>query len=268
MSGDHQAPSAALLPITVFVIAQDEEEHIADCLESASFAAERLVLDGGSADRTEQLAAAAGARVERRPFDGMNSQKNAALALCRQPWVFNLDADERVSPELRAELEALFAGGPGEGVAGYTMPRRAFHLGRWIRGGGWYPDRKLRLFRRAAGRFAGRDPHDKVVVEGAVGELSGDLHHYAYRDLAHHTAKMHGYTTAAARSAYAAGRRAALPRMLLAPPLRFLKAYLLRAGFRDGRAGLVLAWMAARYEWNRYRKLRRLCRGLEPVDGC
>ncbi|MBC8327544.1 MAG: glycosyltransferase family 2 protein [Planctomycetes bacterium] len=262
MTGGDQILSPGLLPITVFVIAQDEEGNIADCLLSAGFAAELLVLDGGSRDRTPELARAAGAIVAHRAFDGMNSQKNAALARCSQPWVLNLDADERVGPELRSSLEALFAAGE-PACAGYTMPRRAFHLGRWIRGGGWYPDRKLRLFRRSAGRFAGRDPHDKVVVDGPVGELQGDLLHYAYRDLAHHRAKMDGYTTAAARSAFAAGRRAALPRMLLAPPLRFLKAYLLRAGFRDGAAGLVLAWMAARYEWHRYRKLRRLCRGQE-----
>jgi len=260
MTGDDQIAPPGKLPITVFVIAQDEEGHIADCLASADFAAERLVLDGGSRDHTAAIVSDAGARLERRAFDGMNSQKNAALALCTQPWVLNLDADERVGPELRAELERLFAAGE-PACAGYTMPRRAFHLGRWIRGGGWYPDHKLRLFRRQAGRFAGRDPHDKVVVEGAVGQLDGDLLHYAYRDLAHHVAKMQSYTSAAARSAHAAGRGAALPRMLLAPPLRFLKAYLLRAGFRDGRAGLILAWMAARYEWQRYRKLRRLRRG-------
>ena len=197
MSGEAQIPPPGILPVTVFVIAQDEEAHIADCLASAAFAAERVVLDGGSRDRTRELAAAAGARVEQRPFDGMNAQKNAALDLCRQPWVLNLDADERVGEELRRELEALFAAGEPP-CAGYTMPRRAFHLGRWIRGGGWYPDRKLRLFRRTAGRFAGRDPHDKVVVDGPVGRLGGDLLHYAYRDLAHHVAKLDGYTTAAA----------------------------------------------------------------------
>ncbi|RMH03880.1 MAG: glycosyltransferase family 2 protein [Planctomycetota bacterium] len=267
MGGADQIEGGRRPPLSVFVIAQDEEAHIADCLASASFAAELLVLDGGSRDRTPELAAAAGARVERRPFDGMNSQKNAALALCRQPWVLNLDADERVSPELRREIEALFAAGE-PACAGYTMPRRAWHLGRWIRGGGWYPDRKLRLFRRDAGRFAGCDPHDKVVVDGPVGRLHGDLLHYAYRDLAHHEAKMETYTTAAARSAFAAGRRAPLLRMVLSPPLRFLKSYFLRAGFRDGRAGLILAWMAARYEWHRWRKLRRLRRGGQPSADC
>lgn len=268
MAGRVQSdPAGFRPPITAFVIAQDEERHIAECLASAGFAAELVVLDGGSRDRTVELARAAGARVAHRPFDGMNAQKSAALALCTQPWVLNLDADERVGPELRAEIQALFAAGEPP-CAGYTMPRRAFHLGRWIRGGGWYPDRKLRLFRRAAGRFAGRDPHDRVEVDGPVGELRGDLLHFAYRDLAHHEAKMHTYTTAAARSAHAAGRGLALPRMLLAPPLRFVKAYLLRGGFRDGRAGLVLAWMAARYEWHRYRKLRRLRRGRDPAGDC
>ena len=113
--------------------------------------------------------------------------------------MLSLDADERISPELRANLLALFrAGDPS--CDGYTMPRRAYHLGRWIRGGGWYPDRKLRLFRRGAGRFGGRDPHDKVMLQGTVGELDGDILHYAYRDLAHHERKMEGYTSAAAHT--------------------------------------------------------------------
>lgn len=242
------------VPVSVCVIAQDEEANLPDCLQSVAFAAERVVLDGGSRDRTREVARELGARVEERPFDGMGPQKNAAMELAGFDWVLSLDADERASPELAAEIAALFAAG-APSHDGYTMPRRAWHLGRWIRGGGWYPDRKLRLFRRDRGRWAGREPHNSVELQGSVGELGADLLHYPYRDLAHHVAKMDSYTTAAAQAAWEAGRRHALLRMTVSPPLRFFKSYLLQGGFRDGAAGLVLAGMAGVYEYVRYAKL-------------
>lgn len=247
------------LPISLVIIAQNEAAHIADCLSSADFCAERLVLDGGSRDDTVALARAAGARVETRPFDGMISQKNAALQLASGEWILNLDADERVSPELRAEILALFAAGPPP-LDGYDMPRLSFHLQRWIRGGGWYPDRKLRLFRKSRGRHVGRDPHDRVAVEGQVGRLRGNLLHYAYRDLRHHLEKMDRYTTVAAERLHEEGRGWAVPQLLLRPPLTFLRDYVFLAGFRDGRAGLILAALSARYQWLRFLKLHRLRR--------
>ncbi|MHC4837161.1 MAG: glycosyltransferase family 2 protein [Planctomycetota bacterium] len=255
------------IPLSVVVIAQDEREHIADCLASAPFAAELLVLDGGSKDETVALAEAAGARVETRAFDGWISQKNAALDLATHDWVLSLDADERVSPELAAEIVALFTGADGgidvdaPALAGYDMPRRAHHLGKWIRGGGWYPDRKLRLFRRSQGRWGGRDPHDKLMLEGEAGRLRGDLLHYPYRDLAHHLAKMDRYTDTAAARLHEDGRRGASWRRFVQPPLGFLKSFLLKAGFRDGAVGWRLAMLHARYEWLRYSKLHALQRG-------
>lgn len=242
------------VPLTVCVIAQDAEESIGRCLRSAAFAADLLVLDGGSADRTRDVAAAAGARVEERAFDGWISQKNAALERARHDWVLALDADEEVSAALRDEIVALFRSGDPP-CSGYDAPRRAWHLGRWIRGGGWYPDRKLRLFRRSLGRWGGLDPHDRVEVLGRVGRLRGEILHYPYRDLFDHLRRLDRYTTAAARAAFQSGRRFALARMVAAPPLRFLKAYLWRGGFRDGRVGLVLAAMAGAYELMRYAKL-------------
>ncbi len=247
------------LPISLVVIAQNEEAHIGDCLNSADFCEERLVLDGGSRDDTVARARAAGARVETRPFDGWISQKNAALQLARHDWVLSLDADERVSPQLRSEILALFAAGAPP-LAGYSMPRLSFHLQRWIRGGGWYPDRKLRLFRKSQGRWAGRDPHDKLALEGPVGRLRGDLLHYAYRDLRHHLEKMDRYTSVAAERLHEEGRGWALPQLILRPPLAFLRDYVFLAGFRDGRAGLILAALSARYQWQRFRKLHRLRR--------
>ncbi len=247
------------LPISLVVIAQDEEDRLADCLRSADFCAESLVLDGGSRDRTVELARSLGARVEVRAFDGHVRQKSAALEHATQDWVLSLDADERVSPALRAEILALFSRGEPP-CAGYSVPRLTWHLGRWIRGGGWYPDRKLRLFRRVGARCGGVDPHDRFFVEGRVGALRGDLLHFTYRDLAHHLQKMDSYTTIAAERLHAAGRGWALTQMLLRPPHAFLRAWLFQAGFRDGRVGFKLATLDARYQWLRFSKLRRLRR--------
>lgn len=245
------------ISLTASVIAQDEEENIERCLRSLSFADEIVVLDGGSHDRTVELARACGARVEQRPFDGFISQKNAALGYARHDWVLSVDADEEVSAPLRDEIRALFAHG-APACDGYDMPRRAFHLGRWVRGGGWYPDRKLRLFRRDRGRFGGLDPHDAVQLNGRLGHLRGDILHYPYQDLFDHVTRMDRYTSAAARAAQQQGRRHPLLRMLVQPPLRFAKAYFLRGGFRDGGSGLVIACMAGMYELMRYAKLWEL----------
>jgi len=141
------------------------------------------------------------------------------------------------------------------------MPRMSFHLGRWIRHGGWYPDRKLRLWDRRCGRWGGRKVHEKVVLQGDIGVLVGDLLHYPYRDIAHHLQKMESYTTLASELLFEEGRRWARLRMVVQPPLQFLKSYLLRRGFLDRRAGLTLALLAARYEWLRYSKLARLYAG-------
>jgi glycosyltransferase involved in cell wall biosynthesis len=255
------------IPLSVVIIAQNESAHIQECLESAAFAAEKIVLDGGSEDDTVALAESCGARVETQPFAGWIAQKNAALALASHDWVLSLDADERVSPELAVEIQALFTaedGNIGENApdfAGYDMPRRAFHLGKWIRGGGWYPDRKLRLFRRSKGQWGGRDPHDKLMLEGRPGRLQHDLLHYPYRDLAHHLQKMDRYTDTAAARLYEDGRPGASWRRFVQPPLGFLKAYLLQGGFRDGAVGFRLARLHARYEWLRYSKLHALERG-------
>lgn len=247
------------VPLSVCIIAQDAESQLEACVRSVPFAREVVVLDGGSCDRTMDLARSLGARVEQRPFDGFVSQKNAALSHARCDWVLSLDADERISEPLQHEITALFQGG-APAAAGYDMPRRAYHLGRWIRGGGWYPDHKLRLFRRDRGRFGGEDPHDRVLVDGPVGRLHGDILHYPYQDLFDHITRMDRYTSRAAHASLAQGRRLPLLRMLAQPPLRFLKAYLLRGGFRDGRAGFVLACMASMYELMRYAKLWELQR--------
>lgn len=247
------------LPLSVVIIAQDEAAHIEACLDSASAAAECVVVDGGSKDHTVALAEARGAVIVQRPFDGFIPQKNAAIDAASHDWILSLDADERLSPELVDSLRALFEQGEPP-CSGYLMPRLSHHLGRWIHHGGWYPDRKLRLVDRRHGRWGGRNVHEKILLDGPVGQLDGDLWHYPYRDLAHHLEKMDRYTTIAAETLLEEGRRGAGLRRFLMPPLQFLKAYLLRRGFLDGSAGFTLALLGARYEWQRYSKLARLRR--------
>ncbi len=242
------------IPVSVCIMAQNEAGRIEECLRSADFAAERLVLDGGSTDSTAEIARALGARVESRAFDGMVSQSQALVAMAANEWVLVLDADERVSSALQTEICSLFRSGPPQ-ACGFEIPRRAWHLGRWVRGGGWHPDLKLRLFDRRRAKMAGSEPHYKVFPDGAVGRLHGEICHFPYRDLEHHFERMDRYSSAAARTERTRRKRFPLLQMIFKPPARFLKFYLLRAGFRDGAAGLVLAGMAGFYEFQRYAKV-------------
>ncbi len=258
------SPSARLLPITVSIIARDEEEDLPGAIESAGFAREVVVVvDSRTCDRTREVARALHredrpVRVLEKEWEGHVAQKNFALQGASSDWVLALDADERVSPELRREIEALFARGPS--AQGYTVGRRTRYLGRWMTGGGWYPDRKLRLLRRGAGRWTGLDPHDRLEVEGRVEALAGDLHHQSYRDLADHIRKIDSFTAIAARGKFDRSVRLPFLRLLVQPPARFIKMYLWRGGIRDGMPGMVAAAMGAFYVFLKYAKLWELYR--------
>jgi len=241
-------------PLSVCIITLNEEENLPDCLASVSFAEEIVVVDSGSTDRTREIAAAAGARVVERPFEGHIEQKNFALDQGSHDWVLCLDADERPTPELAAAIGRALAN-PGDRIA-FDMPRLTRHLGRWIRHGGWYPDRKTRLFRRSLGRWGGRNPHDRVEVKGSVGHLDGDLHHLSYRDLSAHLRQIDFFTTISAKEKHARGERFRLHRLVLRPAGKFLRMYVLRGGFLDGTAGFILAVTGAYYVHLKYAKLR------------
>lgn len=238
----------------VCIIAFNEEDRIGDCLDSVSFADEVLVVDSGSTDRTVEIARAKGARVIVRDWPGYVAQKNFALGQVQTDWALCVDADERVSPRLAEEIRRVVAAGPGE-VAGYRMARRTFYLGRWITHGGWYPDRKVRLVRRGRARWGGVDPHDRLEAEGPVGTLAGDLLHYTYRDIADHLRSMDRFTSVAAGEYHARGRGGAVAMMILGPPAKFAKMYLLKAGFLDGLPGFVVAVMGSYYVFLKYAKL-------------
>jgi glycosyltransferase involved in cell wall biosynthesis len=240
--------------ISACIITRDEEDRLGACLDSLDWCDELLVVDSHSTDKTRELAAARGARVIERDWPGHVAQKEFAVRQAHHEWVFCIDADERVSPELRAAVEAARRGGFA-GAAGYEVSRVSAYLGRWIRHGTWYPDWKLRLFDRRRGGWGGRDPHDRVSVDGAAQRLAGELRHEPYRSFDDHLRTIDRYTTTMADAMRAEGRRARLADVILRPPARFFVFYVWRRGFLDGWRGLLLAYLAAHYVRLKYAKL-------------
>jgi glycosyltransferase involved in cell wall biosynthesis len=246
--------------ISACIVAMNEEDRLGDCLRSVAFCDEIVVVDSHSTDGTRELAQGDGARVIERDWAGHVAQKEFAVRAAVHDWVLCVDADERVSPELRAEILALRdAGFPGP--AGWRCPRLSNYLGTWVRYGTWYPDLQLRLFDRRRGHWGGTDPHDRVQLEGPAGRLRGQLVHYPYRTLADHLRTIDRYTTIMAEEAYARGRRARSSDLVLRPMVRFARFYLLKRGFLLGWRGLLLAYLAAHYVRLKYAKLLLLGQG-------
>ena len=247
--------------ISVCIITFNEERNITDCLQSVMWADEIVVVDSGSTDATVSICREYTERVFTQEWLGNVAQKNRAVDLAANEWVFCIDADERVTPLLREEIEHVRSGEPEH--AGYTVPRVTWYCGRWIKHGSWYPDRKLRLYARSTGRFKGLDPHDRVEVKGSVGHLKGDLLHYSYRDIFHHLQVINNYTDTRSKLKHEAGIGFPLLRMLFRPPAKFLKMYVLQCGFRDGAPGFIAAAMGAVYELLKYAKLWELKRKVD-----
>ena len=250
--------SSARLPIAVCMIAGSEEKRIRRSLESvASWASEIIVvINEDVCDRTQQIAEELGAKVFREPWKGHIAQKNSAAEKATQEWLFGLDADEVVTPELRNELCALFADGAKPGHDAYNLPRLTLYCGRWLRHGDWYPDRKTRLWRRGSAQWGGKNPHDKLIVTGDIGKLRGDLQHYSMDDLEHHTRKAVAYGSLFANQYPAEGPGIGLFGLFVRPAWRFLRSYFIRFGFLDGWQGFVVARMIAFETFIRYAKVR------------
>ncbi len=241
-------------PVSACVITRDEASNVGDCIASLGFADEVVVVDSGSTDDTREIARRAGARVIEQEFLGHVRQKQLAVDEATHDWVFCIDADERVDPALAAEIVAALEA-PDDAVAGYEVARHTFYLGRFIDHGGWWPEWRLRLFDRRRGRWGGTDPHDHVVLDGRSARLGGELVHFNYRDLSHHVSKIDSYSSIIADRRVERGEPASLLRMVTRPPLRFLRMYVLKGGFRDGARGFIVAWMGAFYVFMKYAKL-------------
>jgi glycosyltransferase involved in cell wall biosynthesis len=241
-----------MLPsLSAIIITRNEAAKIGDCLDSLAFCDERIVVDCGSEDDTVRIAREKGARVEHHPFAGFGAQKNFALSLASGDWVLSVDADERVSPALAAEFKAAIAHGDADG---YEMPRRSSFLGRAMRHSGWYPDYVLRLFRRGRARFSDHLVHERVVCTGEVRRLKEPLTHHPVERLEDALARMDRYSSAGAEQMIASGRRVSFLSGFGHGLWTFLRVYVFRAGFLDGREGLLLAIANAEGSYYRYMK--------------
>jgi glycosyltransferase involved in cell wall biosynthesis len=242
--------------LSVVIIARNEEENLPRCLKSVSFADEIILVDSQSTDRTVEIAESFGARVSQVEWKGYGPAKQSALNRACGKWVFSIDADEEVTPRLREEIKQIIAAdGPHDG---YSVNRMTNFLGRWIRHSGWYPDRVLRLFKRANGKFSSDIIHEEALVEGSIGQLKNDLLHYSYPDLESYLERSNRYTTIGAEAAYKIGKRYHFFSLLIKPLAAFSKCYLTGLGFLDGVEGFMIATLSAKAAFVKYCKLRTL----------
>jgi len=244
------------MKITATIITLNEERNIGRAIESLRCCDEILIVDSGSVDRTIELAEKLGARVIEAGWRGYAGQKNWAAEQSSHDWILSLDADEALSEALEAEIWSLKKNGPSHDA--YTMPRLAQYLGRWILHGGWYPDRKVRLYNRHKAKWVGNFVHESVKVEGRIGHFEANLLHFTCDSLSEHVKTLDRYTTLAAQEL--AARRVPIGwlRLIVEPPWTFVRTYLFRLGFLDGLEGLIIAYMAAFYTFLKYSKARNM----------
>lgn len=256
------------IALSVILITRNESRNVAACLKSVAFADEWIVVDAGSEDGTCEIAESLGARVLRtNDWPGFGIQKNRALDLAQGRWVLSIDADERVSAELAERIRQVVQGPVS--ADGYELSRISRFCGQWMRHGDWYPDRVLRLLRRGRGRFTDDLVHERLVVQGRVERLAGDLLHDTMPTLDDALDKMNRYSSGRARDKVQAGGRGGLGAALGHGLWAFVRCYLVKRGFLDGRLGLVLAIYQAEGTFYRYMKMDLLARQagktIEPI---
>lgn len=238
--------------LSVAVITLNEADRITALLESVAFADEIVIVDSGSEDATTELAVAHGARVIEKSWAGFTEQKNFALEQCTSDWILSLDGDEALSPALAAEIQEILSL-KNQPFQAYDLPRLSRYLGRWIRHGGWYPDRKLRLIKRGKGSWQGDQVHEKLAAPGPIGHLNNNLLHFVYRDMADQIATINRFSALAAKERGPSGP-AGLAVGVLHCLGKFLECYLWKRGFADGPAGLVIAMNSAWYVFLKHAK--------------
>ena len=239
--------------LTVTVITYNEGPHIVEALQSVSWADEIILVDSHSTDDTVERARPYVSRIEARDWAGYGTQKNHAQDLASNDWILSLDADERVTPALAAEIQGVLRDGPV--ASGYRICRVSKYLGQWIRSTDWYPDYHVRLYDRGTARWSEHTVHESIECRGRVAKLRGELLHYPYRNVSEHLAKIDRYTTLVAEQWAAEGRRSSAWQALVYPRLAFLRNYILRGGFRDGAAGFLVSKLNSYYVFLKYVKL-------------
>ncbi len=238
--------------LSVIIIAKNESKNIADCIKSANFADEIIVLDSGSSDNTILLAKKLGAKVFTRPWKGYGQYKNIAIQLAKYEWIFSLDADERIPPALKQEILKTIN---RSNFDIYDVPRSSFFVSRFIKFSGWRPDRTKRLFKKGSAKFSSHHVHEHLITKYEIGHLSESLIHYSYQDFETVLKKINIYSSLGARDLKDRGAKGSLKKAIFHALWAFVRTYILRLGFLDGREGLMLAISVAEGTYYRYIKL-------------
>jgi glycosyltransferase involved in cell wall biosynthesis len=251
------SPPTHPLLLSVAIIARNEAPNLPRCLASVrGWVSEIVIVLNDTTDESESIALAAGAHVHHSPWRGYRDNKNIAIDLAAGPWILSLDADEEVSPALRADITAFLTGTNTDLFAAARFPRKVWFIDRWITHGDWYPDYSLRLFKRGRARWGGDQfVHEKIECRGPVATLRGDLHHYSFPTLASHIAKINPFADLFVRQQQERGAIFSLRAAVFRPAWRFFRAYLLRRGFLDGFPGFYIAWATAFGAFVRYSRL-------------
>ena len=245
------------MSLSVILITKNEEANLKDCLESVSFADEIIVVDSQSSDKTQEIARSFGAKLEiTSDWPGFGPQKNRALNLATQDWVLSIDADERVTPELKQEILTAIAS-PNAADC-YAIPRSSWYCGRFMKHSGWYPDYVDRLFKRGSAKFSDHLVHERLLPTGSSGKLNNHFLHYSYRDFSQVLKKVDVYSSAAAQQAFKQGKKGGLGEALIHGFWAFFRTYVLRRGFLDGKHGLALSISNAATSYYKYLKLWQL----------
>jgi glycosyltransferase involved in cell wall biosynthesis len=240
--------------VSAIVVCFNEEENIGPCLESLSWCEEIVVVDSFSTDRTVEICRQYTDRIIQRPWAGYRDQKAFAHSQATKEWVLLVDSDERVTPELRDEIQQALSRKSSD-CAGFAVPRLVFYLGRWWWRGGWYPDYDVRLFRRDRATWGGSDPHEKILLDGPVRRLQSPLYHFSYRNIEDHIERINRFTSISAEELWKNKKHWRLIDALFRPAFRFFYSYVLKRGFKEGFAGFYVATTAAMYVFLRYAKL-------------
>ena len=242
--------------LSAVIITHNEEDNIRDCLESVKWADEIVVLDSDSDDRTAEICREYDIRFYNESWKGFSHQKNSAISKATKNWVLCLDADERVIPELRKEIESILKStNPKDG---YFIPRKSFFLGRWIKHCGWYPDYYLRLFKKGKGFFKIREVHEAIDLNGSTGHMKNPLEHYTYKTISDYIQRLDHYSTLAAKELLRENKIYGIHHIILKPLYTFINMYIIRLGLLEGYYGFMLSALYSFYTFSKYIKLREL----------
>jgi len=241
--------------ISCAIVVFNEERNIREALDSVAWMDEIIAVDSYSTDKTVEICREFTPHVSQRKWNGFGEQKNVAIDRATSDWVFILDADERVSDDLRGEIQRVLEAADQAGPVAYSLPRKNYYYGEWIRWGGVYPDYQLRLFRRGVGRLNDSEPHNRFVFEGLHGYLTNALDHYTERTIEDHFKKFNNFTTLAARERGKTKKTVRWSDLTIRPLFTFWKYYVQRQAFRDGVRGLIISVFASMYTFVKYAKL-------------